>query len=213
MHFARLRPPCAMHFASSTYTRLLGPDLNRVSFKKTFDFFTPGIHLHFSPDHVMVILVPNWSRSFWTLSMLHFASKHILDCWVRTEWACSASLGKHASKCPRLLLHVRASGPHQSIFHSFCTGSATHKYGFSQWSIVYRFLSKQVISRQMSRFPSLCAQVCWDLQLHINLILANEIHPHFWVHPPFFAIPYDCGYQLLLAQHFNTSNTVQVLFY
>ena len=34
--------------------------------------YPPQVHTRcvFLPDHVIVILVPNWSQSFWTLSML-----------------------------------------------------------------------------------------------------------------------------------------------
>ena len=53
-------------------------DFKFISFKeKTLIFFYPPRSVpgaYFLPDHVMVILVPNWSRSFWTLSMLIFVA-------------------------------------------------------------------------------------------------------------------------------------------
>ena len=50
-----------------------------VSLKKNSDFFTPPelrTRCVFLRGHVMVILVPHWSQSFWTLSMLS-CSDHV----------------------------------------------------------------------------------------------------------------------------------------
>ena len=42
-------------------------------------FYPPQVRTQciFLPDHVMVILVPNWSRSFWPLSMLLTTHRHV----------------------------------------------------------------------------------------------------------------------------------------
>ena len=51
--------------------------------KKTLIFLPPQLCTRcvFLPGHVMVILVPHWSRRFWTLSMLvtHCLQKNILN--------------------------------------------------------------------------------------------------------------------------------------
>ena len=93
--------------------------LGGVSLKKTLIFLPSPVHTQciFLPDHVMVILVPNWSRSFWTLSMLRTQpNKTFFLQAAKSKCSCCPTSENFISESNRAIGTPAPSGYHSNFF-------------------------------------------------------------------------------------------------